>query len=991
MTYFYPPLRKKQVILLALLLMGTGAAAQKKVFNRADSSKPAANDATDRLKQLPASSLDTAGYFRNTDMMLRNRGAVSSPDLDQARKLPYMGINAVLSGRATGVDVRIPSAEPGKRNALFIRGASGLLLKNGDVFAAQPLYVIDGMPLQYDHAFAYDIQRFDFNRIGTEIDPLAYIDVNDIRSIEVLKDAAATAKYGPSASAGVIQISTRGPRTGELRVEVNGYAGMSLKPSMKVVNGRWERDFRLPFYDRYATAEQYRSFPAYLADSTNAQYYGAADWDEAYYRNGWMTGLHAGVSGGNRLASFRFGVGQATQQGQDNTLARRYNVNFGINITPAKRLDWSTYISASMLNRKRNQSLRDRMGDQDYILNLDRPPSPNKSLLEAYYGYLDDGIDNNRNTNVRVLNNLSYQFAPWLKFNSRFSIDYGQNFRDLFMPSTVNDGNNFASNFDGLQNRMTLDNSLEFSRYLGKRHHLTVTAGQYNQWDRWSYMYGKGYRGKSDYIKIYQPSSPGNPDNGSHNLRLTANFKDRIRAALASFYGNIEYDYAGKYNVMLYLRQDGSSNVTEENRWKLFPTAAVSWNVSNEPFLQDSKALSTLRLRGSAGRMGKVFSLDYYKDGPIYNVEIGWEGTPNLATYNAFPVLNAAYELGYVAPGIGWAYTDQINGGIDFGFANDRIKASVDVYARTDRDLLLKTPVAQEYGYSGVWQNGMDIRNSGVELTLEASIIQNKTFAWSSAINASMNQNKLLALPGGQTAVVLGNRRFEVGFPTDRFWLLQNEGMYASDADVPGGMTYQGIAMKGGDPIWIDRNGDNVIDDNDRIMEGSHNPKVQGGWANTFKYRDFELNFLLSYAFGRKLINENLAARYDFANREGADDIGAVKEVFYWAEPEGDMDRVPRYNPWSAVRPYQVNQTLFLEDGSYVRLRSLTLTYNFRSAWLAKRGLQNLRVYGTGNNLLTWTRYRGGDPEAFSYLGYDQGGYNWAQPKSFTLGFNLQF
>lgn len=991
MTYFYPCTRKKQAFLLALLLMGTGAAAQKKVFSKSDSTRSVSNDATERLKQLPVSNLDSAGYIRNTEMMLRQLGATSSPDLDQARKLPYIGINSVLAGRATGVDVRIPSAEPGKRNALFIRGASGLLLKNGDIFAAQPLYVVDGMPLQYDHAFAYDIQRFDFNRIGSEIDPLAFIDVNDIRSINVLKDAGATAKYGPAASAGVIEISTRGPRTGELRVEVNGYAGLSLKPTLKVINGRWERDFRLPFYDKYATAEQYRSFPAYLADSTNAQYYGAADWDEAYYRNGLMTGLHAGVSGGTRLASFRFGVGQSTLQGQDNTLMRRYNVNFGINITPVKRLDWSTYLSAGMINRKRNQSLRDRMGDQDYILNLDRPPSPNKSLLEEYYNYLDEGVDRNRNTNVRVLNNLTYTFSRHFKFNSRFSIDYGQNFRDLFIPSTVNDGNNFANNFDGLQTRMTLDNSVEYNSYLGTHHRLVVTAGQYNQWDRWRYMYGKAYRGKSDYIKIYQPSTPGDPNNGSHNLRLTANFKDRIRAALASFYGNIGYDYKDKYSVSLYLRQDGSSNVTEENRWKMFPTATASWNISRENFLKDSKTLSTLRLRGSAGRMGKLFSLDYYNGGPVYNVEIGWEGTPNLSTYNAYPVLNAAYELGYVAPGIGWAYTDQINGGLDFGFMKDRIRASVDVYARTDRDMLLKVPVTQEYGYSGMWQNGMDIRNSGVELTLEANIIQQKDLGWSSALNASFNRSQLMALPGGQQSVVLGNRRFEVGKPVDRFWLLQNEGIYATDADVPAGMTYQGIAMKGGDPHWVDQNGDNVIDDNDRIMEGSHNPKVQGGWANTIRYRNLELNFLLSYAFGRKLINENLAARFDFANREGADDIGAVKEVFYWAEPEGDLDRIPRYNPWSAVSPYQTNQTLFLEDASYVRLRSVTFTYNFRSAWLKERGMQMLRLYVTGNNLLTWTRYRGGDPEAFSYFGYDQGGYNWAQPKSFTMGFNLQF
>ncbi|WP_346320538.1 SusC/RagA family TonB-linked outer membrane protein [Chitinophaga sp. YIM B06452] len=990
MTYIYSRQRKRLVLLLGLLGLGTGAAAQQKLYKKPPAAETG-SEATNRLKQLPVSARDTIGYLRYNEMMLRTNGAASTLNLDEVKKLPYNSLHQMLLGRVTGADVRIPSAEPGKRSALFIRGASGLLLKNGDLFGAQPLYVVDGVPLINDHAFAYDIQRFDFNRLGSEIDPLVFLDMNDMYKVEVLKDFAASARYGPFASNGVVNISTRGPRTGELRVEVNGYAGIMMKPVADVINGRWERDFRLPFYDKYATAEQYRSFPAYLADSTNAQYYGNADWDEAYYRYGWTTGLQAAVSGGNRLASFRFSVGEASQQNADKTSMRRYSVNFGINITPVKRLEWSTFINAGMVNRKRNNSLRDRMGDEDYILNLERPPSPNKALLEEYYGYLEKGRDRNRNTSIRVLNNLSYNLATGLTFSSRFSIDYGQNFRDLFIPRTVNDGNSFVSNFDGIQSRMVLDNSLEYIRTLGKMHKFTITAGQYGQWDQWRYIYGKAYRGKSDYIQIYQPGIDLSPEGGSHNLRFTANFKDRIKANLASFYGNIQYDLASKYSLRLYLRYDGSSNVNPDKRWRMFPTLSAAWQMKEEKFLKDSRLISNMRLRLSAGRIGKAYQLDYYKGGPIYNVEAGWEGTPNMATYNAFPILNAAYETGYISPGLGWAYTDQLNAGLDVGVLKDRVTFSVDVYSKTDRDLLMKVPVVEELGYSGVVKNGMDIRNYGGELTVDVAVIRNKNFAWSTALNASANKTKLLALPDGAQDVVLGNRRFMVGKPVDKYWLLINDGIYNSASEIPQGRSYQGLPMKVGDPNWRDVNGDNTIDDKDRVISGTHNPAVQGGWANTLRYRQLELNMLFAYAFGRKLINEALAQRFDFVNREGADAVAGIKEVFYWSEPEGDLDRIPKYNPWSPVQAYQPNQTLFLEEASFVRLRSLTLTYNFSPKWIAKNDIRQLRVYVTGNNLLTWTRYSGGDPEAFDYFGYDQGGYNWPQPKSFTLGFNLQF
>lgn len=996
----YASLQRGILLCCALLLFYTGSHAQA-VYKSKDTASVGANpDTIGWLKKVPVQTRDTTGYFPNGELLLQHipGSALSSVHMDEVKKLPYFSIEQMLIGRTTGTDVRIPTSEPGKRASVFVRGTSTLLLKNSDILYAQPTYVVDGLPIMLDHPFAYDIQRFDFNRLGTENNLLSFLDVNDIESIEVLKDFAASAKYGPMAANGVISITTKGPRSGKMKVSVNAYAGFSLKPKVNTVNGTYERNFRMPFYQQYATEEQWRNFPGFLADSTQGRYFGAADWDDLYYRNSWSNGIQAAVSGGSRLANFRFSLGQLSQKGvADNTDMKRYDINFGINIMPVKNLMLTTYIQGATMNRKRNEFIRDRSGDEDYLVNFENPPSPNKQYLQQYYTYLTDGLNRNRNNNARVLTNLHYTFLSHWSFNARFGIDYGQNFRDLFIPTTINDGNNFVSNFDGLSKRMVLDNSIRYDNTFVNKHHLSITLGQYSQWDKWRYDYGKAYKGRSDYIKIYRPGDDSNREGVFGNLRLQANYKDYTQSNLASFYANIGYDLSDKYFLNLYLRRDGSSNVPEESRWLFSPTVSAAWKVSSEDFLKNSSWLSNLQLRASYGRVGRVLMDEYYKGGPIYNVDVGWDGTPNLSTYNGFPAINASFGTGYIVEGLSWPYVEQLNAGLDVGLLHNRIRASLDVYSKTDRNLLLKIPSMQEYGYNGIVKNGMDIRNYGYELAIDADIVQGKQFQWSAGLSLYSNQNKLLAMPDGLTDLRMGNRRFLVGKPVNRYWLLTNEGIYNSDAEIPMSpvtgkkMTYQGVTLRAGDPKWRDLNKDGTINDNDRIMTGSMSPAVQGGFTNTFRYHQLELNVLFNYAFNRKIINQAMADRMDFAVRDGLDDVKGIKEVNFWSTVDGDLSKYPLYNPWSAVSAYQPNQTLFLEDASFIKLRAVTLTYYLDTWWMRRSGIEQLRVYATANNIWTWTRYSGGDPEAVDYFGYDQGFYNWAFPKSFTLGFNFQF
>lgn len=983
LTLFY-------IFLLSSMLIG--------IYNKAEAQQNLDEEEKDSTEFPTSFSVkDTVGY-PNSELFLKDKGAISEVNMDVVHDLPYISINEMLDGRTTGVDVRMPSAEPAKRNSLFIRGTSSLLIDETDVMNSQPLYVVDGIPLILEHPFAYDIQTLKYNRLGTETDLLSFINVNDIESIKVLKDFAATAKYGPLAANGVISITTKKPVVGKMEVSVNSYVQALFHPEVKVVNGEWERDFRLPFYDRYAGTQEYENFPVYLSDSASSNYYGAANWDELYYRNGFGDGIQASASGGNELASFRFSLGQLKQEGvADLTGMNRYNVSFGINIIPFEKFKVTTFVQAATLKRDRNHSLRSRMGDEDYIFNLENPPSPNKAVFKKYYHDLKDGIDNNKNNSVRLLANLQYDLLGHFTLNSRFGIDYNQNFRQLFIPSTLSDGNSFVSDFDGINRSLVLDNSINYDNTFGGNHHLRISVGQYDQWMKWRYDFGKAYKGYNDYIKVYAPGTPSNHQGTSNDFRITFNYKDYTTANLASFYGHFDYDFANKYFFSLYLRSDGGSNVSAAHRWLFSPTVSGKWKLSKENFLQESTVINDLNLRASWGKIGRLVRNELYRGGPLYNVDAGWDGTPNISTYNSYPVITGSYGAGYIPSGTAWPYVTQWNIGADLRMLGNRLGVKLDVYSKIDHNRMLRVPVTEEYGYAGKVENGLEVKNYGFEAEISGLIVDKENFNWTAALKIYSNKNKLLALPGGLDEIIIEDRLFRVGEPIDKYWVYLNEGIYNTASDIPVNpennkkMNYHGFSMEPGDPHWRDLNNDYAITNADKVLKGSRSPDVRGSFFNLFKYKGFSLSGLFTFSFGNDVINEALANRFDFANREGVSAPESIKDVTFWQIVPGDISNIPRYNPWSLVNPYQSEQSIFLEDASYIKLRSVMLSYSFQSEWLKKVNIDLLKVYITGNHLWTWTNYSGGDPEAIDYFGYDQGAYNWSSPKSFTVGFNFQF
>ncbi|PSL44379.1 TonB-linked SusC/RagA family outer membrane protein [Chitinophaga niastensis] len=922
-------------------------------------------------------------------------GAISVMDASPVKLLPYSSIDQLLQARISGVEVRNTTGEPGIPGLTIIRGTAIPLNGAKSSYYAQPLYVVDGVPLVMEHPYAFDIKQYDYTRPGPNINMAAAIDINNIESIEVLKDFGATAMYGPRGVNGVIRITTRKPQAGKQKVSINTYFGVTAKPFVHTINAAFERDFRLPFYNKYANAGQWAAFPRYLADSMQPAYYGPSNWDDTYYQNRMVQGVSAAINGGGPRSNFIFGLGEQHDPGiADKSGLNKYNVYFKLNIEPVKNMQVLTSISGTLMDRKNNHSLRDRFAEEEYLPSLTDPLPPNKDYLSKYITEYDRVVDKNKSNAIQASLSVNYNFIPHFTFTSLLAIDYNDQNRDYFIPGSINEGNSYISYYTGLNRRITVDNAIAYTNNFSAKHTISLKLGQSVQLDSRKYDYTKGYRGPSDFIKIIRAGDKVTPENNTYDARMVYSYKDYINFNLVSFYGSATYDFNNKLNLSMLLRSDGSSNINANGyTWFVSPTIAASYKLSEENFLRNSSTISRLLLRASWGREGRLFLDDNIGNGPYYTVDIGWSGNRNIAGYNGIPTLGLPFGKGYSGWGTRWPYTDQWNLGADLSLWHDKIAISGDIYSKTDKNGVIAVPVPSEYGFKQTNKNGMSVRNYGAELSIAATV-SNGAFSWQPQLIMQTNQNKLLALPDNLSSITYGNRRLKVGKPIDRYWLLQNNGIYTKESDIPvkngQPLSFNGIPFKVGDPKWEDMTGDNVINDDDRIMKGHINPAISGGFSNTFTYKQLSLNVVMAYSLGRQVINARMAGRFDFVNREGVDNINGVKELTFW-QRVGDYSKYPMYNPWSYVNPYQADQTLFLEDASFAKLRSLTLSYSLTGMkWARKRSFTQCKVYATVNNLFTITRYSGADPELADFTGYDNG-YGMPIPKTYTLGFTLEF
>lgn len=913
---------------------------------------------------------------------------------------PAVSLQQALKGQSAGLYIQEPSGEPGTNQSMFIRGSSAPLLSARELYQTQPLVILDGVPLTSEHPFALDIQQFKFNRIGPETNLLSIIDMDNLASVEVLKDLAAIAIYGPKAVNGVILLKSK--KSGSQRqISFDSYIGLAQKKAVTTINGKFENTFRKQFYDKYTANGTYSDsdvYPLYLSDSLNNAYYGPANWTDEYYNNGMAYSVNAGISGGTDNANFRFSLGNLRNSGVgDQTGADRYSTRFQINMKPMPWLTFSAMVNANRVERQRNRNVRDRLAQVNYIPDLSSPLSSNKEPYSKYLAEFDKGFDNNKSNMVQGFARIGVDLGKF-NFNSTFGVDYNEGYRDIFHARTLLQTTNYASNYFGLSQRLFFDNTASYNLKLNNDHDFNFVAGSSFHYDTYKYNYAYAYKGSNDFIKLnLLESDPGRGDYLQpfvYNRFLVYKFLDKTRNNMLSFSGKVDYSYKEKYTFSALLRSDGSTNQQPTSRWFYSPVLSAGWDIKKE-FFENNKIISDLNLHVSAGRLGRHEFYDNYAQGPQYTASIGFTGNLIAPGYNGFAALTRPYAAGSVGYDLGWAYSDQLNVGVDASFLSDRLYASIDVYSKDDKNQLLGIPGAAEYGYTNVIRNGMSINNKGVDLTLRGIIsAPSKTVSWTSSINVNYNTNKLKALPGGLSEIAIGDRLLKVGQAVDRYWVLTNDGIYNSDAEVPQSgsgqkLSYKGITLKGGDPKWTDLNGDNVINDQDKSLKGHSLPVLSGGFDNDFGYRNWTLSMNLYYNLGRDLINQEMANRFDFINREGLNNINSVKEITYW-EKRGEYSKYPIYNPWSSAAPYQVNQDLFLEDASFLKLRAISLGYDLTKFMKKKTpSINRFYVYGSANNVFTITKYTGQDPELVNYTGYDTG-YGMQIPRTYTVGVKME-
>ena len=899
---------------------------------------------------------------------------VSEVNLNIINKLPYISIQQMLKGNAPGVFVQEPSGEPGVEQNMFLHGISAPLLDNKGLYQQQPIVYLDGIPLTREHPFAYAIQKYSVNRIGTATNNLAIFNIDNIESIEIIKDPLRLAALGPMASNGAIWVTTINPAGGRIQSSGNLYTGVVTSPAITPLNSAYEFQFRNKYYNKYASFEDKLNMPSYLKDSTNSDYYGIADWSDLYYKNVTVMNANASVAGGGERANFRFYLDALKDANSaDNTSLSKFNGTFYINVSPISWLTMSSMINYNRLNRNRNRNISDRISELRYVPDLTSPLTPNKRLYGMYLDEFDKAIDRNLNNTFQSYIGIQAKFDKLLA-STRLSIDYNEGTRDVFWPSTLLERVNYVSNYYGTNSRLNFVNKLGYVFDVADNQKLSVSANYTYNTDAYKYNYAYAHNGPNDFIKLNTVDATLEP------VRFIPYFfVDKIRYNLQMLSGDLKWDLSDILSLSGTIRRDGSSTMQVDNRWFTSYAAGVDYYLSKHLNLSNAN----ISIHGSYGKLPKLFADDRFSSGPIYTSNVGWENEPVLGTYLGYPVITRPYEFGWVRWSYPWAYSNKIMLGAKAWLFNDRLNLNIDVFNRDDKDQAMLVPIAREYGYTGEYKTGLEVNNKGIDFGFFAKILDdNKGFQWSVFGNMSTVKNTLKALPNGLSEIVIDNNKLEVGKPVDGFWVYKNSGSFSG---ATGSLTFNGVDMKAGDPSWADLNGDNKLDENDKAIQGNYMPKYFGGFGTSFAYKKMAVDLQFNYVQKRTLLNQYASSRLDFINVENSRNINAVKEISFW-EQKQDVSSYPVYNPWSNVVPYRVDQDLFLDDASFIKLRSATLSYDLVSK--PSKYFRSFVFYVTGTNLLTLTNFQGDDPELVTYNGI-YNGRGLPLPKSVILGVKI--
>jgi len=929
-----------------------------------------ASDTLDRdsiaeQRKLAAAAKEMRQGHQISQQSLRSNDTIFVQDLE---KSPYISVQQYLKGNAAGVYVQENNGEPGTVQSMTIRGIATPIFSNKDVPAVQPAVYVNGLPLIANHPFTYDIKQYDINPLGTGNNLFAGLDMNNVVSIEVIKNPARLAQLGPLATNGAIWITTNDASNVESdqRISLNVASGIVM-PTQTIhpTNASYEWAFRKQFYDAYNLPFDSQQLPTYFQDASDPHYFGSANWPDAYYGMGQQYNADASIRGGGHIANFLFKAGSTRNAGAaDQTSYMKNNISFFVNMRPLEALQMKAMIYGATASRNRNRNLRDRYAETEYFPDLSAPMAPNGDAYRNYLSLYNETDDRNNTNYINGYIKLDY-LKKKFNFGANLLFDYNIDIRHVFWPSTLMESVSFVSDFSGYNRRVVTEGYGSYAFDLNQEHQFNLRWDGAYYADLHHYNYTKAYDGTSDKYKTTK--------SGSYK---TYNYIDKEQAALLTSSLQVAYQYQDLLTLTALLRYDGYSKVQSDRRWLFTPSFAAKWNVKNQ-WLRESEQVSDLSLGVSWARIGKMLGYDRFSVGPAYTSgNLNWEGQPAIPSYNLFATFTRPYGTGWSAYDIGWPYADKLNIDLNGSFFSNRLAMALSLYQNDDRDMIIPLAVPQEFGYEYQYLTGMDVSNSGADLTVSGIILAHKKgLQWHSSLNLNYNQNELKALPNGQTDLTFGDRKLQVGQSIDQFWLYENQGITTN-----------------GDAQWADVNHDSQINEQDKVLKGHTMPRFTGGLNNHFTYKKFDFNFQLFFALGHDALNVRDARRYDFTTMDGQQSLDALREIYTWQSTNQRND-YPIYNPTSETHPYRQDQDLFLEGLSYLKLRSVSMGYHWDISRLGKKQAKeakDLYVYGVANNLWTLSSFSGGDPELVDFNGYYTR-YNQYLPFSLSVGLKYNF
>jgi TonB-linked SusC/RagA family outer membrane protein len=860
--------------------------------------------------------------------------AVSVVDEKAIRDRPMISAAEALQGKAAGVQVTQPSGKPGVGLSVRVRGATSVLAGN------EPLYVIDGVPTT-------DIQG---------------LNPNDIASMTVLKDASSAAIYGARAANGVVLITTKRGKESAPTISFNTYYGFSkLRKPIEVLSTKKYRDLIEEIMPG--------SLDPDATDYTN--------WSDEVFGTGQNQAYQLSVAGGSDKSKYFVSAGYLSDAGivlpakfdrysvrvnLDNQLKPWLKMGTSINMLHLKTKDTPDNASSgrggvimSALNTPPFLNVYKNDGSGWY------DPNPFQPSWENPIAYMEgpsqEAIDNH------ILGNINFEatIISGLTFNTRLGVDAKTHqwdyYLDPFKTTYGRDNNGIGRADKSNASSWIWENTLNYNKSFGKNN-LSAMAGSSIQ----KYMYNQTYLEGHDYPEDINVTTlnAANVITGSTDIQ---------EWSLASFFGRATYDYNSKYYLTMTVRQDGSSKLA--HHWGTMPSFSAGWRISSEKFMKDLTFIDDLKIRGGWGKNGNQEGISNYAR---YGLISYYRVTPTNPLSGP-----SSSQVTYGNPDLRWETTAQSNIGFDLSILDYRVTLNVDAYYKKTSDVLLDVQLPNSLPITSIQTNAGVIENKGIEFNI-TSVNMDKKLRWSTDFNMSFNRNEVLELE--YTDVYYFGRVYSNNSDV----AIVKEGMPLGSFF---GYVSEGVDPETGDIIYKDLNDNGIFDTGDRTQIGSGQPKFTFGFTNTLSYKKFDLNIFFQGSYGNDIFNAtriDLEGMFDSKNQ-------SVAVLDRWTTP-GQITDIPRAIGGGTVDNVR-NSTRFVEDGSYLRLKTLTLSYRAIENNPKIKAIKRLSVYVTGQNLLTFTKYTGFDPEVNAFggsateMGIDYGTY----PQAITMivGLNVEF